>query len=160
MRPPALSLIHICADIDLLGAAYGGSEDLSKGAAAEKYANVLEWVPIQQHTPNLDGLGHTIDHLYINATAADDTADYQGLFGRGDASYEKIDSRIANTFIGANSYVRGNNYVGAFIGGANSVSIVNCSNAAEVEGASCVGGIEGSNGGTRGYTSGLSLIHI
>ena len=56
--------------------------------------------------------------------------------------------------------MRGNNYVGAFIGGANSVSIVNCSNAAEVEGASCVGGIEGSNGGTRGYTSGCSNVGV
>ena len=147
------SCVQLGADIDLLGEPYGGSEDLSKGTAAEKYAGVLDWVPIQQRTPNLDGKGHTIDHLYINSSANN-----QGLYGGYlDASYE-IKCSITNTSIGANSYVHGNNNVGSLVGSADDVYIVNCSNAGTVEGESKVGGIAGINNGSLrgGITIGCS----
>ena len=120
--------MQLGADIDLLGAAYGGSADETLPTAAERYANVLEWVPIDQRDPHFDGLGHTIDHLYINAPDKDN----QGLFGQA----QGMDSGlyIQNVSIGSKSYVHGKENVGALAGITDKAAFTNCSNAAEVVG--------------------------
>ena len=55
--------VQLGADIDLEGKPYGGLADESKATAADKYANVLKWIPIDQYYPRFDGKGHTVDHL-------------------------------------------------------------------------------------------------
>ena len=37
--------VQLGADIDLLGAAYGGKVNDAGATSADKYANVLDWVP-------------------------------------------------------------------------------------------------------------------
>ena len=130
--------VQLGADIDLLGAAYGGTVDDAGATAADKYAGVLDWVPMDQKAPHFDGQGHTIDYLYINVSDKDN----QGLFGNTTAEAADA-SFIRNTSVGAQSYVRGKTHVGALVGQAKTTELANCSNAAEVSG-EIAGGVAGS----------------
>lgn len=82
---------------------------------------------------NLNGDGHIICGLYINTGA-----NYKGLFGY---TYDGV---IQNIGI-YNSYIRGGNYVGAFVGyHYNVYSVIhNCVNAGTVCGNAYVGGFVG-----------------
>ncbi|WP_204600487.1 hypothetical protein [Enteroscipio rubneri] len=134
--------VNLGANIDLLGKPYGGKADETQPTAAQKYANVLDWIPISNVLPHFDGKGHTISHLYINAPDKND----QGLFGKAD----EYDSRaprgfVKNTSVDRTSYVYGGDSVAAIVGYTRGgvVDIVNCSNAAEVKGSIEVSGIVG-----------------
>ena len=97
-----------------------------KPSAADKYANVLKWIPIDQYYPRFDGKGHTVDHLYMNSNAEN-----QGLFGSARKTDTEV-SFIRNTSIGSASYVQGISFVGALVGSGGSLTITNCTNAAKL----------------------------
>ena len=55
--------VNLGANIDLLGKPYGGKADETQPTAAQKYANVLDWIPISNVLPHFDGKGHTISQI-------------------------------------------------------------------------------------------------
>ncbi|MEE1219358.1 MAG: YDG domain-containing protein [Ruminococcus sp.] len=83
----------------------------------------------------LDGNGHSVSGIYINTP----NEDYAGLFGK-----TQFDSIIENLHI-KNSYICGNNYVGAIAGYSYNNDINKCSvdNTVTVVGNEYVGGITG-----------------
>lgn len=125
-------------------------------------SNVSEfrsWTPIGNSSSNaysgtFDGQGHTISGLYFNNTETDSV----GLFG--------ISSGTIKNLGVVNSYIKGNNYVGA-VCGSNNVGgkIENCYNAGYVDGnRHQVGGLCGSNNGeiacsyNKGTVAGVQLV--
>ncbi len=143
--------------------------------------NFFPWTPINNSisifdaTFFYDGGNNIISNLYINAQQQGIYSDYIGLFGNIYGSTTNY-SYIKNLGIVGGS-VSGNNYVGAIVGDASYVNVINCFNQdVKVEGVREVGGIVGSNsatvdncyntgevvgdnavGGIAGYSNGLIM---
>ena len=86
--------VQLGADIDLEGKPYGGLADESKATAADKYANVLKWIPIDQYYPALMVRVTPSIIFYMNSNAEN-----QGLFGSARKTDTEV-SFIRNTSIG------------------------------------------------------------
>ena len=104
----------------------------------ETIPSLNSWTPIGNKTYQfkgyINGGGHYIKGLYIN-----NESDYQGLFGYG---YNYGYGNFENITI-ANSYVKGNNFVGS-LSGYLSGNISNCANdSVVIAKSSCAGGITG-----------------
>ena len=97
------------------------------------------WTPIgtssQPFTGTFDGKGHTISGLYIN----DPSKNNVGLFG-----CVGNPGTVQNVTL-ADSYVRGNEFVGGICGWNNGGTLQNCHNAGTVSGTTNVGGVCGKN---------------
>ncbi len=134
-------------------------------------SGISNWTPIgnlsTRFTGNFDGLGHTIDKLYINNSSSN----YLGLFGATNSSSTIKNvglinvNIIGNDFVGGlvgatastikNSYVSGTvsgrNYIGGLVGW-NDSTIENSYASATVSGYSFVGGLVGINTSTIKYS--------
>src|SRR5699024_9110722 len=114
--------IRLDADVDLAGAAY-----------ADGAAGPLQWVPLgTKGAPFqgvLDGNGHRISNLCIDAPGADD----QGLGG-----YAK---GAAVSSLSVSGSVAGGSYVGGIAAAAEGATIEGCSADADVSGSDYVGGL-------------------
>lgn len=114
-----------------------------------------QWEPIGSAKDNpflgtLDGNGHTISGLYINAP----DMDYQGLFGYlGDDTAEGAE--VKNIGV-VNSFIKGKDAVGC-IAGISYGTLSNIYTTGTVVGSSAVGGIIGDNAGTvqNSYIAGM-----
>src|SRR5699024_6976272 len=120
--------IRLDADVDLAGAAYGGSAD-----------GPLQWAPLgTKGAPfqgALDGNGRGIANLCINSPASD----YQGLVG-----YAK-GAAVRNLSVSGS--VAGGSYVGGIAAGAEGALVEGCSADADVSGSDYVGGLLGEAAG-------------
>ncbi|MDY3199906.1 MAG: MBG domain-containing protein [Arcobacter sp.] len=103
-------------------------------------SGISNWTPIgnfsTRFTGNFDGLGHTIDKLYINNSSF-----YLGLFGATNSS-----STIKNVGL-INVNIIGNNFVGGLVG-ASSSTIKNSYVSGTVSGDTYIGGLVGWNDST------------
>ena len=105
-----------------------------------------QWTPIgtdadgMRFTGTFDGQNHTITGLYI-----DGTEDYVGLFGC--IGKNRLATGTVKNVTLADSYVRGNQYVGSICGMNNGGTLQNCHNAGTVSGTTNVGGVCGYNKG-------------
>lgn len=105
----------------------------------------FQWTAIgnnsQKFTGSLDGDGHMINNLYINATTA-----YQGLFG-----YLGTGAKVENLSVGG-AIVSTNKQVAGISGYATGATISNCYNYASVTGTANVAGIVGQAAATVSIT--------
>jgi filamentous hemagglutinin family protein len=113
-------------------------------------SSIANFVPIGDNitsfTGVFDGLGHTINDLYINRNE-----NYQGLLGRTNSA------TIRNVGL-INADISSNNYVGGLIGYNNGGTISNSYATGEVQGNDNVGGLVGVNSGgsiENSYATGL-----
>ena len=129
------------------------------GNLVSNVSGFRNWTPIGNSSSNaysgtFDGQGHTISGLYFNNTETDSV----GLFGRSSGTIKNLGV--------VNSYIKGNNYVGAVCGINNgSGKIENCYNVGYVDGnRHQVGGLCGSNNGeiacsyNKGTVAGVQLV--
>ena len=104
-------------------------------------SGISNWTPIgnlsTRFTGNFDGLGHTIDKLYINNSSSN----YLGLFGATNSS-----STIKNVGL-INVNIIGNEFVGGLVGGSSS-TIKNSYVSGTVSGRNYIGGLVGWNDST------------
>lgn len=101
-------------------------------------SGISNWTPIgnlsTRFTGNFDGLGHTIDKLYINNSSSN----YLGLFGATNSP-----STIKNVGL-INVNIIGNDFVGGLVG-ASSSTIKNSYVSGTVSGKTYIGGLVGWN---------------
>ena len=111
------------------------------GTLSDAHTSFTEWTPIGISSSNYDGTfdgnHHTISGLYVNAPGTS----YVGFFG-----YIIGGGTIKNLTI-ADSYFKGNNYVGG-VCGYTSGAVSGCSYSGAVTGIECTGGICGQSQGT------------
>ena len=111
------------------------------GTLSDAHTSFTEWTPIGISSSNYDGTfdgnHHTISGLYVNAPGTS----YVGFFG-----YIIGGGTIKNLTI-ADSYFKGNNYVGG-VCGDTSGAVSGCSYSGAVTGIECTGGICGQSQGT------------
>ncbi|WP_343207980.1 ZmpA/ZmpB/ZmpC family metallo-endopeptidase-related protein [Anaerolentibacter hominis] len=119
----------LTGDIDLTGAAYGGTG-----------AQPLAWEPIGTERPDnpyknsvFDGGGFTVDYLYISSSS-----DYTGLFGIISGA------TVQHLGVGANSSISGRFGVGGIAGSQKNGLIQDCWNQASITASVQAGGIVGS----------------
>ena len=126
----------VTANIDLTGAAYGGST-----------AAPLQWVPISGYTATFDGGDKTISYM-----AVDSTNSGKGFFGSA------ANATIKNLHIGAGSHVVGFDYCAGVVGMMNGGTLENCSNAAWVRADSNLADYDWGSGGIVGQVEGTVNI--
>ena len=126
----------VTANIDLTGAAYGGST-----------AAPLQWVPISGYTATFDGGDKTISYM-----AVDSTNSGKGFFGSA------ANATIKNLHIGAGSHVVGFDYCAGVVGMMNGGTLENCSNAAWVRADSNLADNDWGSGGIVGQVEGTVNI--
>ena len=111
------------------------------GTLSDAHTSFTEWTPIGISSSNYDGTfdgnHHTISGLYVNAPGTS----YVGFFG-----YIIGGGTIKNLTI-ADSYFKGNNYVGG-VCGYTSGAVSGCSYSGAVTGIEGIGGICGQSQGT------------
>ena len=105
----------VTANIDLTGAAYGGSTDAP-----------LQWKPMgseyMPYTATFDGGGKTISYMAIDGRV-NFYQSYQGFFGSA------ANATIKNVHIGESSHVVNYDRCGGVVGAMNGGTLENCSNA-------------------------------
>lgn len=126
----------VSADINLTGAAYGGTADAP-----------LQWTPMTGYTATFDGGDKTISYM-----AVDSTSSGKGLFGSA------VNATIKNVHIGAGSHVVGYDYCAGIVGNMNGGTLENCSNAAWVRADSTLSDSDWGSGGVVGQVIGTVNI--
>lgn len=114
------------------------------GSLISDPSSLKSWTPIgtdadgMRFTGTFDGQNHTISGLYI-----DGTANYVGLFGC--IGKNSLATGTVKNVTLADSYVRGNEFVGGICGWNKGGTLQDCHNTGTVSGTTNVGGVCGKN---------------
>ena len=129
---------RLTADIKL----NGDNKVLDNGSLTTNTENLQKWTPIGTNTDpftgTFDGNNKTISGLYIDGNTSN-----VGLFGCVGKSSTATGTVQKVTL--ADSYVRGNEFVGGICGWNNGGTLQDCHNAGTVSGTTNVGGVCGRN---------------